>query len=81
MSVAAIWAQARDTAGRPVIGARNAIPWHVPEDFARFKRLTAGHPVVMGVRTWLSLPRRPLPGRTNIVVMLPALTDGASGSR
>ncbi|GAB6939163.1 dihydrofolate reductase [Isoptericola variabilis] len=63
-----IWAQARDAAGRPVIGAAGEIPWRVPEDFAHFKATTAGHPVVMGRRTWESLPRRPLPGRTNVVV-------------
>ena len=63
-----IWAQARDAAGRAVIGAAGAIPWRVPEDFAHFKATTAGHPVVMGRRTWESLPRRPLPGRTNVVV-------------
>ena len=63
-----IWGQARDAAGRPVIGAGGDIPWHVPEDFAHFKRTTAGHPVVMGRLTWESLPRRPLPGRTNIVI-------------
>ncbi|MFI2103113.1 dihydrofolate reductase [Isoptericola sp. NPDC019693] len=63
-----IWAQARDAAGRPVIGASGDIPWRVPEDFAHFKATTAGHPVVMGRRTWESLPRRPLPGRTNVVV-------------
>ncbi|WP_446719745.1 dihydrofolate reductase [Isoptericola sp. F-RaC21] len=63
-----IWAQARDAAGRPVIGAGGAIPWRIPEDFAHFKATTAGHPVVMGRRTWESLPRRPLPGRTNVVV-------------
>ena len=63
-----IWGQARDGAGRPVIGAGGDIPWSVPEDFAHFKRTTAGHPVVMGRLTWESLPKRPLPGRTNIVV-------------
>ncbi len=68
MSVALIWAQARDAAGRPVIGSAGEIPWRVPEDFARFKALTSGHPVVMGRATWDSLPRRPLPGRTNVVV-------------
>lgn len=65
-----VWAQARDAAGRPVIGAGNAIPWHVPEDGAHFRRTTTGHPVVMGRLTWDSLPPRfrPLPGRTNVVV-------------
>ncbi|ACZ31847.1 Dihydrofolate reductase [Xylanimonas cellulosilytica DSM 15894] len=66
--IALIWAQARDTAGRPVIGAGGDIPWRVAEDFTRFRTLTTGHPVVMGRRTWDSLPRRPLPGRTNVVV-------------
>ncbi|MCL1870948.1 MAG: dihydrofolate reductase [Promicromonosporaceae bacterium] len=65
-----MWAQARDAEGRPVIGVRNTIPWHVPEDGAHFRRTTSGHPVVMGRRTWDSLPSRfrPLPGRTNVVV-------------
>jgi dihydrofolate reductase len=69
-SVGLIWAQARDAQGRPVIGAAGAIPWHVPEDFAHFRRTTSGHPVVMGRLTWESLPPRfrPLPGRTNVVV-------------
>ena len=65
-----VWAQARDAAGRPVIGADGAMPWHLPEDLAHFRRVTSGHPVVMGRRTWDSLPPRfrPLPGRTNVVV-------------
>ncbi|MFI0738977.1 dihydrofolate reductase [Streptomyces sp. NPDC021100] len=65
-TVGLIWAQARDG----VIGAGNAIPWHLPEDLAHFKAVTLGHPVVMGRRTWDSLPPRfrPLPGRRNIVV-------------
>ncbi|MBE1875247.1 dihydrofolate reductase [Myceligenerans pegani] len=63
-----IWAQARDAAGRPVIGADNAIPWRIPEDFGRFKAITSGHPVVMGRLTWESLPKRPLPRRTNVVI-------------
>ncbi|QAY63578.1 dihydrofolate reductase [Xylanimonas allomyrinae] len=68
--IALIWAQARDAAGRPVIGVGGQIPWRVPEDFAHFRRVTSGHPVVMGRRTWDSLPARsrPLPGRTNVVV-------------
>ena len=53
-----------------VIGRDNAIPWHIPEDARRFRALTMGHPVVMGRRTWDSLPDRfrPLPGRRNFVV-------------
>lgn len=65
-----IWAQARTPDGRPVIGAGGTMPWYVPEDFAHFRAVTTGHPVVMGRLTWESLPgaSRPLPGRTNVVV-------------
>jgi dihydrofolate reductase len=57
-------------AANGVIGKAGVLPWHLPEDLAHFKRLTSGRPVVMGSRTWESLPPkfRPLPGRTNIVV-------------
>lgn len=66
VSVVLVWAQT--PAG--VIGARGGIPWHLPEDQARFRRLTTGHPVVMGRATWESLPPhvRPLPGRRNVVL-------------
>lgn len=52
------------------IGRDNALLWRLPADMARFKALTAGKPVVMGRRTWDSLPAkfRPLPGRRNLVV-------------
>lgn len=50
------------------IGKDNQLLWHIPEDLKRFKRITSGHPVIMGKRTWESLPIRPLPGRTNIVI-------------
>ena len=50
-----------------VIGANGKLPWNLPEDLKHFKRLTLGHPVVMGRRTWESLGK-PLPGRENIVV-------------
>ena len=61
-----IWAEAY----RGVIGADGVMPWHVPEDLAHFKAITLGSPVVMGRKTWDSLPERfrPLPGRANIVV-------------
>jgi len=61
-----VWAQS--TSG--VIGRGGDIPWRVPEDLARFKQVTIGHAVVMGRRTWDSLPARvrPLPGRRNIVL-------------
>ncbi|MES2225425.1 MAG: dihydrofolate reductase [Patescibacteria group bacterium] len=52
------------------IGRGGRLLWDIPEDMARFKKLTSGHPVIMGRKTWESLPPRfrPLPGRTNIVV-------------
>ena len=64
--VALIWAQS----GSGVIGRDGGIPWRLPEDMARFKELTMGHTVVMGRRTWESLPARfrPLPGRRNVVL-------------
>jgi dihydrofolate reductase len=57
-------------AANGVIGRDNALPWHLPEDMAHFKRTTLGCPVIMGRKTWDSLPARfrPLPGRLNIVV-------------
>jgi dihydrofolate reductase len=66
MTVGLLWAQSASG----VIGRDGGIPWRVPEDLARFKRLTMGHTVVMGRRTWESLPRavRPLPGRRNVVL-------------
>ena len=51
-----------------VIGAAGALPWRLKSDLALFKALTFGKPVIMGRRTWESLPRRPLPGRMNIVL-------------
>jgi dihydrofolate reductase len=57
-------------ARRRVIGLNQQMPWHLPEDLAHFRRLTQGHPVIMGRKTWESLPVRfrPLPGRRNIVL-------------
>ena len=51
-----------------VIGADGSLPWRLPDDLRRFKSLTMGKPCIMGRKTWDSLPKRPLPGRTNIVV-------------
>jgi dihydrofolate reductase len=64
--VGLVWA--RSTAG--VIGADGGIPWHVPEDLAHFRDVTGSAVVVMGRRTWESLPERfrPLPGRRNVVL-------------
>jgi dihydrofolate reductase len=66
MKIHLIWAQAH---GR-VIGRLGKMPWHLPEDLAHFKRTTLGHPVIMGRKTWDSLPAkfRPLPGRMNVVI-------------
>lgn len=51
-----------------VIGKDGGIPWHISEDMKRFKAMTMGHTLVMGRKTWESLPKRPLPGRVNVVV-------------
>ncbi|MEO8387003.1 MAG: dihydrofolate reductase [Polaromonas sp.] len=61
-----IWAQSANG----VIGKDGTMPWHLPEDLAHFKQLTHGFPVIMGRKTWDSLPPkfRPLPGRANIVI-------------
>ena len=50
-----------------VIGVENGLPWHLPEDLRHFKRVTSGHPVIMGRKTFESIGR-PLPKRTNIVL-------------
>lgn len=57
-------------AANGVIGKNNTMPWHLPEDLAHFKQLTHGWPVIMGRKTWDSLPPkfRPLPGRLNLVI-------------
>lgn len=64
--VGLVWAQARGG----VIGADGGMPWYVPEDLAHFKEVTTGAPVIMGRKTWDSLPDRfrPLPDRENIVI-------------
>lgn len=57
-------------AANGVIGRDNTLPWHLPEDLAHFKRHTLGCPVLMGRKTWDSLPQkfRPLPGRLNVIL-------------
>jgi len=61
-----VWAQAQGG----VIGRDGGMPWHLPEDLAHFRAVTMGGPIIMGRRTWESLPARfrPLPGRHNIVI-------------
>ncbi|ADG74426.1 Dihydrofolate reductase [Cellulomonas flavigena DSM 20109] len=68
-----VWAQTPEG----VIGDAGAIPWHVPEDMAHFREVTAGGTVVMGRATWESLPQRfrPLPGRRNVVLSRDAAYD------
>tara|TARA_R110002051_G_scaffold165688_3_gene236695 strand:- start:84115 stop:84630 length:516 start_codon:yes stop_codon:yes gene_type:complete len=51
-----------------VIGREGDMPWRLSSDLKQFKALTTGKPIIMGRKTWDSLPRRPLPGRLNIVV-------------
>ena len=51
-----------------VIGRKGGLPWRISSDLKRFKQITMGKPVIMGRKTWESLPRRPLPGRLNIVI-------------
>lgn len=51
-----------------VIGKDGGLPWHVSSDLKLFKEITMGKPVIMGRRTWESLPKQPLPGRRNIVI-------------
>jgi dihydrofolate reductase len=51
-----------------VIGKDNKLPWSIKQDMAHFRELTMGWPCIMGRKTWESLPKRPLPGRLNIVV-------------
>jgi dihydrofolate reductase len=50
-----------------VIGVENRLPWHIPEDLKRFKKITMGHPILMGRKTFDSIGKA-LPGRTNIVI-------------
>lgn len=77
MKLHLIYARARNG----TIGKDGQMPWHLPEDLAHFKRVTLGQPVIMGRKTWDSLPARfrPLPGRTNIVITRQAdwQADGA----
>lgn len=70
--VTIIVAVARDGA----IGRRGDLLFHISDDLRRFKRLTMGHPIVMGRKTFESFPKGPLPGRTNIVVTRSGDYDG-----
>jgi dihydrofolate reductase len=73
-----VWAQT----STGVIGKGGTMPWHLPEDLKHFSSLTAGHPVIMGRKTWESFPEkfRPLPGRTNIVITRQEAWGGTPGA-
>jgi dihydrofolate reductase len=62
--IAFLWAQAANG----VIGKEGRLPWHLPDDLAFFKQQTLGQLTVMGRKTYLGLPKRPLPGRTNVIL-------------
>ncbi|MDC7221242.1 MAG: dihydrofolate reductase [Spirochaetales bacterium] len=64
MEIILIWAMDREGG----IGIENRLPWHYPADLKRFQRLTLGNPVLMGRKTFESLPSGPLPGRRNLVL-------------
>ena len=66
MSAPIVFVLAR--AGDGTIGHQGKIPWRIPADMRHFKAVTMGKPCIMGRKTWQSLPKQPLPGRTNIVV-------------
>src|SRR5687767_6521599 len=68
-------------ANNMAIGKGNDLIWKIPDDQKRFRALTIGHPVIMGRRTWESLPEkfRPLPNRTNVVVTIDASYSAPGG--
>ena len=71
MKIHLIWAQ--DNNGG--IGKNNKLPWHIPEDLINFKKLTLNNPIIMGRKTWDSLPKKPLPKRRNIVLSSKKMAD------
>ncbi|KAA0682777.1 dihydrofolate reductase [Roseomonas genomospecies 6] len=64
-----------------VIGRNGTLPWTLPGDLKRFRELTMGKPILMGRRTWESLPRKPLPGRDNLVVSRSVPAGERDGAR
>ena len=71
MKIELIWAQDQNGG----IGKEGKLPWHISEDLKNFKKITSGFPVVMGRKTWESLPFKPLPGRRNIVLSSRTIKD------
>ena len=63
-TITLVYAQSRNG----IIGRDGGLPWHISSDLKRFKAVTMGKPVIMGRKTWDSLPKKPLPGRQNIVI-------------
>ena len=64
MEIHLIWAQDKNGG----IGKDGKLPWHISEDLKNFKKITSNHPVIMGRKTWDSLPIKPLPNRRNIIL-------------
>ena len=64
MNIHLIWAQEKEGG----IGINNDLPWHISEDLKNFKKLTLNKPIIMGRKTWKSLPIKPLPKRRNVVL-------------
>ena len=64
MNIELIWAQDQNGG----IGKDGKLPWYISEDLQNFKKITSGSPIVMGRKTWDSLPFKPLPNRRNIVL-------------
>ena len=71
MEIHLIWAQENNGG----IGKNGQLPWHIPEDLKNFKRLTLNSTIVMGRKTWESLPFKPLPKRRNVVFSSRILED------
>ncbi len=69
------------TANQNVIGGNNTLLWHISADLKRFKALTTGHAVVMGRKTYESLPFKPLKGRTNIVISRSTTFEGTVAAK
>ena len=76
MNIHIIWAQ--DNNGG--IGKDNKLPWHISEDLINFKKITSDSTVIMGRKTWTSLPKKPLPNRRNIVLSSKNIDDVESYS-
>ena len=71
MNIHLIWAQEKDGG----IGINNDLPWHISEDLKKFKKLTLNKPIIMGRKTWDSLPFKPLPKRQNVVLSSQSMND------